>query len=75
MISDDDKMCVCGHPAFDHHRSWFPGGGLIIEECEHYGWNQFGGAMKNDEGRWVDHCMSFRLDKEANHGSRENPEG
>ncbi len=55
-------MCVCGHVAEDHHRSWFRNGYELIEECEYYGSNETGGAMQNDEGRWVDHCQKFKLD-------------
>lgn len=65
---DNTDLCVCGHEAQEHHRSWFPGGGTIIEECEFYGWNQFGGSKQDDDGNWVDHCMMFRLDKEARNG-------
>lgn len=56
----DDEMCVCGHELVDHHRSWFPGGGLLTEECEYFGFNETGGEMKNEEGHWVDHCMKFK---------------
>lgn len=64
--SGEGPMCECGHLAGDHHRSWFartkytPNGGQLIEECEYYGWNEFGGSMKNSEGKWVDHCLHFR---------------
>jgi hypothetical protein len=41
-------MCVCGHTAGEHHVSWFPGGAIIIEECEAEG-----------VGYWTEHCPSF----------------
>lgn len=56
----DDAMCVCGHPAIEHHRSWFRGGGMLVEECETYGYNETGG-MEQVNGKWVDHCQRFRL--------------
>lgn len=63
------ELCICGHTAEEHHRSWFPGGGMIIEECEYFGSNLHGGAMYDELAeRWVDHCNGFRLDTEANHG-------
>jgi hypothetical protein len=63
------ELCVCGHELNEHHRSWFPGGGELAEECEYYGWNLHGGAMFDEEtGRWVKHCMGFRLNKEASDG-------
>lgn len=54
-----DLVCVCGHPISEHHRSWFPGGGQLIEECEAYGFNDNGG-MQYVDGRWVEHCYRFR---------------
>ena len=57
---DNDAMCVCGHPAEEHHRSWFRGGGEIIEECEAFGSNETGG-MEYVEGKWIEHCQRFRL--------------
>jgi hypothetical protein len=27
---------TCGHAAADHHTSWFPGGAVLIEECEYW---------------------------------------
>lgn len=63
---DDGRMCVCGHYEADHHRSWFavtkytPNGGQLIEECEYYGWNESGGMMRNEEGRWQEHCYKFK---------------
>lgn len=64
-----ESLCICGHEAQDHHRSWFPGGAFFIEECEYYGSNIHGGAMQDElTGKWTDHCQSFRLDKEASDG-------
>lgn len=67
IVSDDDKMCICGHAAYEHHRSWFRGGGELIEECEAFGYNETGG-MQNVNGRWTEHCQHFRLDMEARDG-------
>lgn len=58
---DNDAMCVCGHKAEDHHRSWFRNGGELIEECEFEGYNETGGMMQDLEGKWVEHCQGFRL--------------
>lgn len=66
----NEALCVCGHEAQDHHQSFLPSGYMLIEECEYYGWNEQGGAMQNDDGHWVAHCMKFKLAKEANHGPR-----
>lgn len=73
---EDNDLCICGHAAEDHHRSWFPNGYLLIEECEYYGANEAGGAICDEvTGRWEDHCFHFKLDKEANHGTtRESTE-
>lgn len=69
-IMEASELCVCGHEALDHHRSWFPGGGLFVEECEYFGSNIHGGAMQDEKtGRWVDHCQKFRL-KEASNGTK-----
>ena len=59
MITDD-SLCVCGHTAEDHHRSWFPGGAMWVSECEAYGHAQTGGCEFVD-GKWVDHCHHFQL--------------
>lgn len=67
---DNDSMCVCGHTAEYHHRSWFRGGGELIEECEYEGYNETGG-MHQVGGKWVEHCQRFRLVSEVqsqNHG-------
>lgn len=61
----DDPLCVCGHPADDHHTSWFRGGGVLREECEFYGSNETGGCEYVD-GIWVEHCSLYRP-----HGSDE----
>lgn len=57
---NDEDLCVCGHQAFEHHRSWFGSGGALIEECEAFGYNETGG-MELVDGNWVDHCQRFRL--------------
>lgn len=62
-----DRMCMCGHPAFIHHRSWWGGRAEpVIEECEYYGFNESGGMMphpteRNQAGHpvWVQHCDRF----------------
>lgn len=65
----NESLCICGHEAQEHHRSWIPGGYQIIEECEYYGWNEHGGAMPDETtGRWIDHCQHFRLNREAESG-------
>lgn len=51
--------CVCGHSAADHHVSWFRGGGMLIEECEAYGYNETGG-MEWVDGKWVEHCQRYQ---------------
>lgn len=64
--NDDGPLCVCGHFKADHHRSWFaitkytPNGGELVEECEFYGTGSVGGAMRNEDGKWVDHCMYYK---------------
>lgn len=63
----ESELCVCGHTAEEHHRSWFPGGYELVEECEAFGTNETGGA-EFVAGRWVNHCNQFKLDREANHG-------
>lgn len=59
MIDDNDTMCVCKHPKSEHHRSWFMGGGELVDECEFYGFNETGG-MEFVDGHWIDHCQKFR---------------
>lgn len=51
-----EDVCICGHSASDHHISWFPGGGQMIEECEAYGSNESGGLDDNNRS----HCFIFR---------------
>jgi hypothetical protein len=35
LVRDEDECGYCGHLAYDHHISWFPGGDVrLIEECE-----------------------------------------
>lgn len=48
-------ICICGHKEEDHHISYFPGGGKLVEECEYYGSNELGGL--DSEGNF--HCMQF----------------
>lgn len=68
---DYSRICACGHPAGDHHISYFAGGGVLVEECEFYGWNEAGGMMPDDldsdadEWKWVDHCQRFKPIQEA----------
>lgn len=59
MELSDEALCICGHIVLEHHRSWFPGGSVLIEECEYYGSNEHGGA-KFVDGKWIDHCQKFR---------------
>lgn len=59
---ENTDLCICGHELQDHHRSWFPGGGQLIEECEYFGSNLHGGAEYiESEDRWIDHCQRFKL--------------
>ena len=44
-------MCVCGHPADDHHFVYWPLG-FTIDECERYGSNETGG-MKPTWRAWL----------------------
>lgn len=67
MELEHDTLCVCGHELQDHHVSWFRSGYQLIEECEYFGSNETGGAEFVD-GKWVDHCMKFRLNQEAQSG-------
>lgn len=60
MEEDEESICICGHELQDHHRSWFRGGGALIDECEIEGANETGGMIYVD-GKWVDHCQRFRL--------------
>lgn len=53
----DDMMCTCGHPLEEHHISFFPGGGALVEECEYYGSNEYGGKDENGN----EHCETFVL--------------
>jgi hypothetical protein len=53
------EVCECGHPADDHHISWWLNGGRVIEECEYYGFNEYGGMIKEGD-KWVEHCQRFR---------------
>lgn len=63
---DDGPLCVCGHYEADHHISWFaaskyfPNGGKLVEECEYWGHNEWGGYEYTAEGKWRDHCQRFR---------------
>lgn len=64
MIEEYD-ICVCGHFAEDHHRSWFGTGSelpgvILVDECEWYGSNETGGMMMMMDGKWIDHCHLFR---------------
>jgi hypothetical protein len=61
---NDDALCTCGHTLEDHHRWWLQGGGSFADECEFYGFNEIGGMMLNEEGKWVDHCHKFTPLKE-----------
>lgn len=55
----EDKLCTCGCPASEHHQVWYMGGGHTYDECEHFGFNEFGGMMPGPDGRWIDHCYHF----------------
>jgi hypothetical protein len=69
----EDKMCTCGCPASEHHQVWYRRGGHTYDECEHWGWNEFGGckpvhdedgstcehAPRCDATSWVNHCDHF----------------
>jgi len=33
-MNEDLPTCTCGHAANEHHTSWFPGGAMLLEECE-----------------------------------------
>lgn len=57
---NDGPMCECGHYEADHHISWFRGGGKLVEECEYWGHNEWGGYEYTAEGKWKDHCQRFR---------------
>lgn len=60
MINEND-MCMCGHEAGEHHRSFFPGAsGWYYEECEYEGYNETGGMVQDSSDRWIDHCHGFR---------------
>lgn len=47
-----DVPCRCGHPVSDHHVSWFPGGSMLVEECE-------------AEGVTWGHCQHFHPERIA----------
>ena len=55
-------LCRCGHPAYEHHTSFWPGGSPAYGECLHYGFNETGGLRLARFGwlglrrRWVAHC-------------------
>lgn len=66
VIPDDEPVCVCGHYELDHHVSWFPNGYKLVEECEFYGWNEHGGGMQEEDGKWVEHCHRFRKKEDDN---------
>jgi hypothetical protein len=61
-------ICVCGHPWDEHHLGIVMNNeyydatheAYVPEECEHYGFNEMGGRMPMPDGRWVDHCQSYR---------------
>lgn len=68
-----ETMCECGHILGEHHISWFPNGGMLVEECEYWGSNEHGGGEWIEEepgslddfsslptGHWVPHCNRFR---------------
>lgn len=58
----DYDVCTCGHLEFEHHRSWIPGGHILVEECEYYGANELGGLRLDFNGKWVAHCFHYRKD-------------
>lgn len=61
-------ICVCGHPWDEHHLGIVMNNeyydatheAYVPEECEHYGFNEMGGRMPTSNGRWVNHCQSYR---------------
>jgi hypothetical protein len=63
---DYEVLCVCGHTLEDHHLSHFAhaGGAVIAEECEFYGFNEFGGMIQDENGYWIRHCYRFTPVKE-----------
>jgi hypothetical protein len=45
-----DELCVCEHPAVEHHFSWIIASGLrLTEECE----------FRDMDGKWCQ-CQGFR---------------
>ena len=60
MIYEDLALCECGHVLGDHHRSYFLGGGMWAEECEVWGFNEYGGMQHIPGYGWVDHCQRFK---------------
>lgn len=63
-IMEDSSLCICGHPDSEHHLSWLPGGGMLVEECEYYSSNETSGMMFVGD-HWVEHCYKFQLDTEG----------
>jgi hypothetical protein len=54
------EMCVCGHRYDEHHIVYWRSG-QAADECEFYGFNENGGLILDESGKWVDHCQRFRL--------------
>jgi hypothetical protein len=55
---NDSTLCVCGHTLEDHHR-WWISNGYFADECEFYGFNESGGMMPGEDGKWIEHCRKF----------------
>ena len=65
-------ICVCGHPAEEHHGGFVmnqeyyeaTGEAYVFGECEHYGCNELGGMMPDPKHprsrKWVPHCGEYR---------------
>ncbi len=66
---EEDLICICGHPESEHHIWWFLGKPdkngkkdaiKVVDECEYYGANEFGGMKKGQNGEWENHCQNFK---------------
>jgi len=64
---DYEALCICGHTLEDHHLSYFmnASGEVWAEECEFYGFNEFGGMIPDENGKWIVHCNRFTPVKET----------
>lgn len=57
---DGAAVCACGHDADTHHIVYWAGGGVSVDECEAYGFNETGGMRETRLGWFFGRVVPYR---------------